>query len=339
MTIGVDIGSRNIKISKLHTVDGCSALSFAIMAEYAGGEKTDVNAEAAISQKIQKMVQSVSAHAQSAIVSVGLPEIVTHNFIFPPMSIDELRGAVHLEAGQAVSIDLHSMSTDYQILSTVENNQSEVLFVAVPNPVINRLLRVAVRGGLSVSTIDLDNLAVANCFAAIEPDVEKQSAVILNIGHVKTNIVVMDGGKVRFVRNVAFGGVHITEAIANRYHVSMEIAEEIKQQSFLWNSLGLNMKNILRQCMPDLLEAVYRSMEYCMNRKRLLNVDRILLTGGTANLTGLDRFVAEVFGIDTECWNPLDYLDVGESGQKKYGPFLCVALGLALRENNPLCLN
>jgi type IV pilus assembly protein PilM len=331
MTIGVDIGSKNIKICKLHTINGCSALTCAIMGEHAGAQKPDAESDAAISHTIREMIKSLPLTSRSGVVSVGVPEMVTHNFVFPPLAPDELRGAVQLEVAQALSADLTSMSMDHQVLSDVENNQNEVLFVAVPNPVINRLLRVSNRGGLDVATVDLDNLAVANCFAAFEHDVEKQSAVILNMGHLNTNIVVIDGGKVRFVRNVAFGGAHITEAIASRYNVSMDVAEEIKKQSFLWNSMGLNIKNILRQCMPDLLEAVYRSIEYCMNRKRLLSVDRILLTGGTSNLTGMDRFISEVFGIDTERWNPLDYLDLGESGRKEYGQFLCVALGLALR--------
>jgi type IV pilus assembly protein PilM len=334
MTIGVDVGSKNIKICKIHTADGYSTLACAIMSEHAAETVTAAEAEVMISHKIHSMVKTLPLTSQSAVVSVGVPEMVTHNFIFPPMSPEELRGAVKIESVQAVSADLGSMSVDHQVLSEVENNQNEVLFVAVPNPVINRLLRISSRGGLDVETVDLDNLAIANCFTALEHDVEKQSAVILNIGYVNTNIVVIDGGKVRFVRNVGFGGAHITEAIATRYNIAMDVAEEIKKQSFLWNSMGLNIKNILRQCMPDLLEAVYRSIEYCMNRKRLLSVDRILLTGGSSNLTGMDRFVSEVFGIDTERWNPLDYLDVGETGRKEYGQFLCVALGLALRAHS-----
>lgn len=329
MAIAVDIGTKNIKVCKVHAIGGVSAVACAVMSENVATGRPETDGVAA--HKIREIIKSLPLASRSALISTGSSDMVTHNFSFPRMSPEELGGAVRFEAPQALSVDLRSMSTHYQVLSEIDASQDEVLYVAVPNQAINRLLRIASRGRIEVSAVDLDNLAIANCFTALEHDVEKQSAVILNIGYLHTNIVVMDAGKVRFVRNVPFGGQHITEAIAARYGVSLDTAEEIKRQSFLWNSMGLNIKNILRQCMPDLLEAVYRSIEYCMNRKRLLSVDRILLTGGTSNLTGLDRFVAEVFGIDTERWNPLDYIDVGEAGRKEYGQFMCVALGLALR--------
>lgn len=332
--IGIDIGSRNIKLCKIHLVEARPVLTCALMGEYDSVGKTPAESETLAAQKVREIIKDVAHVPCEAIASVGTPGMVTHNLLFPSLSDEELRGAVDLEIRQAVSIDLENMSTDFQVLADVENGQKEVMFVAVPNDAANRILRVGARGGLDVKVVDIDNMAVANCFTALEPDVEKQSAVILNIGFQYTNIIVIDGGKVRFVRNVAFGGQTLTEAIARQYAVAPNIAEEIKKQSFLWNAMGLNMKNILRQCMPDLLEAVYRSIEYCMNRKRLLNVDRILLTGGGANLTGLDKFISEVFGIDSERWNPLDYFDLGESDRKEFGHYLSLALGLALRANN-----
>jgi Tfp pilus assembly PilM family ATPase len=84
--------------------------------------------------------------------------------------------------------------------------------------------------------------------------------------------------------------------------------------------------------MPDLIEAVYRSMEYCIGRKKIINVDKILITGGTSDVVGIEAFMAEALGVVSEKWNPLDHVGAGEGSKKEFGGALSVAMGLAIRE-------
>ena len=67
--------------------------------------------------------------------------------------------------------------------------------------------------------------------------------------------------------------------------------------------------------MPDLLEAIYRSIEYCLNRNAMLSTDKILLTGGTSYLKDLGSFVEEVLDIPTSTWNPIS--DLEKKGKAK----------------------
>jgi type IV pilus assembly protein PilM len=181
--------------------------------------------------------------------------------------------------------------------------------------------------------MDIDNLALVNCFLAFEPEPEKESVVLLDVGHTYTNISVLDSGQLRFIRNVAFGGKDISQEISNSYGMYFEMAEEIKKRPQLWGEIGLNMKNILKKSASELLEAIYRSIEYCMGRKKLLNVDKILLTGGTSSLQGFDSFVSDVLGIPTVKWNPIAHISTTGECRKEQGQFLGVSLGLAIREN------
>ena len=154
----------------------------------------------------------------------------------------------------------------------------------------------------------------------------------MNIGHTFTNISVIDSGISCVHQDVNFGGANITAEIADIYGIPANSAEEIKKRPDLWKELGLNIKNVLRKSMPDLLEAVYRSMEYCIGRKRIINVDKILITGGTSDVEGIDNFMSEALGIVSAKWNPLDHVESGEGAKKEFGSSLSVALGLAVRE-------
>jgi hypothetical protein len=65
-----------------------------------------------------------------------------------------------------------------------------------------------------------------------------------------------------------------------------------------------------------------------MSRKKLINVDKILLTGGTSSLMGIDGFMAEVLGIYTEKWNPLANVDIRDRNKKCMGVSSALHWGL-----------
>jgi type IV pilus assembly protein PilM len=207
----------------------------------------------------------------------------------------------------------------------------DVLFVGVPVPMVDRIMRITGNAGLATEIMDIDNLALVNSFLAFEPEPVNESVVLINIGHVCSNLVVLENQQLRFIRNVTFGGRDVSSEIAQRLGVTEDMAEEIKKRPEFWKETGLNIRNVLRKSMPDLIEAIYRSIEFCMSRKKIVNVDRILITGGSAQLQGMDRFITEALGIDTERWNPLDGIAVPEGTRKEQGYMLSIALGLAIR--------
>ena len=71
-----------------------------------------------------------------------------------------------------------------------------------------------------------DNIALANCFLALEERrAFAESVVLVNIGHEVSNIAIVDRGRLRFIRNVAFGGLDVTREIAGIYEVDFETVE------------------------------------------------------------------------------------------------------------------
>lgn len=351
--IGIDIGTKYIKLASLEKKEQAFHIRYALMGlnpSQAQGAKQAFNwykqqaagtnpslgqgakQDGLLSSKIKSIAKESFPFDKRVAASIGGCQIISRNLEFASLGDEELQGAVLLEAKQSVSADLASMYSDYQVLSTLENSKLDTLFIAVPSNIVDRQVHLIESSGLNIEIVDIDNLAMTNCYNALDKNAKKQSVVLLDIGHSYTNIAVIDAGALRFVRNVNFGGANITAEIGDIYQLPQETAEEIKKRPDLWGELGLNIKNVLRKSMPDLLEAVYRSMEYCMGRKKIMNIDKILLTGGTSNLWGIDFFMSDALGIASERWNPLDYVECGVDSKKALGGFLSVALGLAVRE-------
>jgi type IV pilus assembly protein PilM len=332
--IGLDIGSKFIKICELEkTGEQYQIISAAISTNPASfTDKADD--DSGLINKIKSILRNTYFATRHTASAVGGSHVIARNFTFPSLSRQELSGAVMLEAGQAIFSDLDSMYTDFQVLGPEGDGRIDVLFVGAPKDIVDRHMNIIQEAELNPSIIEIDNLALTNCFQTFHLNPKKDAVVLLNIGYANTNICIFDRGTLRFVRNVNFGGDNITQEIAKYFGISVLKAENIKKRPELWSDIGLNIKNVLRRSTPDLLEAVYRSIEYCRSRKKLINIDKIYLTGGSSFMKGIDVFLGETLGFQTEKWNPLS--DIGNmevnSASKEYGQFFAVALGLALRD-------
>jgi len=328
--IGIDIGTKYIKIARLEK-KGADFLVYSAAMCAAPPPDSSVKQDVLLASKLKAMMKEAFPLNKSVACSIGGSQIVARNFELAALGAEEMEGAVMLEAKQSVSADLASMCCDFQELSGQGKDKKDILFVGAPVELVDKRVRLIENMGLNIELLDIDSLAAVNSYLAFDKDMANQSAVLLNIGHTYTNIAVLDAGALRFIRNVTFGGSNITSEIAALYKIPFEAAEEIKKSRELWESIGLNIKSVLRKSMPDLLEAVYRSMEYCMNRKKILNIDKILITGGTASLYGIDSFISDTLGIATERWNPMDHLVVDDVLRKELGNCFSVAFGLAVR--------
>ncbi len=87
----------------------------------------------------------------------------------------------------------------------------------------------------------------------------------------------------------------------------------------------------------DIATEVRRSLDFYRRQHRNEPVDRIILTGGTANMRGIVSLMADETGVATELGDPFKYLTVNDEGvSEEYlrdiGPSAVIAVGLALRD-------
>lgn len=87
----------------------------------------------------------------------------------------------------------------------------------------------------------------------------------------------------------------------------------------------------------DIATEVRRSLDFYRRQHRNESVDRIILTGGSANIEGLAQLMTDETGVATEVGNPFKYLrvddeSIAETYLRDIGPSSVIAVGLALRD-------
>jgi type IV pilus assembly protein PilM len=319
--IAVDVGTRYVKICRLDKKG--NDFDAKLFLKEIRDDDTPLNI-------IKDYIKSENLKNENVITSVGDSRALVRKLELPEMPAAELKSTIKLQAERMIYADLNDMDMDYHLLDSEQKNMMEILLVAVPRALVNERMSLIQNTGLNPVVVEIDNLAQANSFLTFEPEAAEQKVVLLDIGHSKSCFTILNKGKFCFTRNVDFGGQNITEVIAKDLQIPETNAEELKKLPEKWSSVGLNIKNILRKSLPDLLEAIYKSIEYCRSQHLIDELDKILITGGTANLNHIDDFFVEILGMEIERWNPLNY--IASANEKEKGLNTAIALGMALRK-------
>lgn len=93
----------------------------------------------------------------------------------------------------------------------------------------------------------------------------------------------------------------------------------------------------IAQPLIDLATEVRRSLDFYRRGHRNEEIDRIMISGGTASIPGIAAFIGGELGMVTEIANPFEHLavdddEVDEAYLKDVSPLCVIAVGLAMRD-------
>lgn len=130
------------------------------------------------------------------------------------------------------------------------------------------------RVGLDVTAVQDEPTCVARLL-------ELDRTAVVDVGGGTTGTAVVHQGRVVFSGDMPTGGRHISLVIAGHFGVSFQEAEERKRRHDQYDILGLARPTLQRMC--DIVAGHIKGHR----------VDRIVLTGGTCCLPGVDAVFAE----------------------------------------------
>jgi type IV pilus assembly protein PilM len=342
-TIGLDIGSSSIKVVQLKDVpEGLELEAAGIVANPIFGLKDEEveNVGSIMAATIKDLLSENNIKGMNVVSSISGPDVSIQYFEFPRLSPEELRGAVMLEAGEVIP-NIENMDMDFQVLSDEGEEASErmkVLCAAVPKAVSEQRIRVIEQTGLNPVIVDIDSLAIINCFLELVGEAfADQILIILNVGACITNLGILQKGKLQFIRDISFGGDDITTAIKRERKISLEEAEHLKKTPALRDEQDIDMLDTLTKRLGKFMREIKSSSEYYLTRAPVNKIDRVLLMGGGSKLAPLAQFISEGVNVPVSQWNPLEHLELDEEKfgpqfREEIGPTLAVAIGLALRK-------
>jgi type IV pilus assembly protein PilM len=354
--LGLDIGTSAVKMVALHKDNTGYTVDAAAIAEIAAGNDNNQQKINTI-RAIHDCLKSAGIRRKLAVCGVSGPEVAVRDFEFPLLPAEEISGAVSLEASQVCPFNVLDSAIDYQLISDTDSltmdigtddnsdNKTRGILVAATNSLVKNKVQLAREASLKCVLMDVDGLALLNCFNELADEHEKargeQTIAILNAGASNMTIAitpkqVRDRGP--FIRDMAYAGDEIIEQIATEKNMPTETVKKILfgYSKADENELHHSLKKACRKVIADIAETLKYYSAQVKSNPKYFGIDRIYVCGGFALVAGFVELLNDQLGIEAVFWNPFDkiYCDKNQEYQEifsKRGPALAVAAGLAMR--------
>jgi len=86
----------------------------------------------------------------------------------------------------------------------------------------------------------------------------------------------------------------------------------------------------------DLVAEIHRSIDFYISQNPDRSINRVLITGGSANLRNLDKYLSQEIKMPVEIFNPLKNVSGGETVPENFATHLSIAVGLGMRRENDI---
>lgn len=325
-------------------------------------------------KKVYSEVKGKKLNTKYVVASLPEEKSFLEVISMPVMKKEELASAIMFEAENYVPLSIDQVYLDFQIIPTDKKdvNHLDVLIVAMPKPTVDAYSSCIKKAGLVPCVLDIESHAIAR--ALVKDEISLQPLIIVNFGKKNSNFAIYNGQSIRFTSSVTVSSSQITEAIAKEMGVSLQEAEKIKINfSLLKREESEENKRIYRAILPVLNDLAIQIKKYfsyyrdhvshehvhvtenvsasnepktaidnklgsnIINRKT--SDEKIILTGGGSNLSGLSDFISRETLIKTELGNIFMNVPIWKNKKnmenaKKITSSFCTSVGLALRGVN-----
>src|SRR5262244_2934517 len=342
--VGLDVGSSSIKAVELKK--GRNGIEVAHLGLEALAPDIVVDSmivdSGQVSSAISKLFTENQIKTRAVATAVSGHSVIVKKISLPSMSDQELADTIEKEAAQHIPFDLADVSLDYQILSDeVASPQMDVLLVAVKKDKILNYTNVLSMAGKTPAIVDIDALALQNCYEYNYEPAPGQVVALLNLGASVMNINIVKGTTPLFPRDVSVGGHQYTDSLQKELDLSFEDAESLKLGRKVGTVSEDAKQPILQQVTEIIVLEIQKTFDFFRATAPGEHIDRIFIAVGSSKVPGLVEALRQEFSLPVEILNPFQRImppmDSGESQILDQNPGqLAVAVGLALRSFDDL---
>jgi type IV pilus assembly protein PilM len=278
--------------------------------------------------------------AKDVAVSLSGSAVIVKKISLPVMTDNELAESIHWEAEQYIPFDIQDVNLDYLILDSGTGASSkgtmDVLLVAAKKDKIADYTGVIAQAGRQAIVVDVDAFALQNAYE-LNYGVDAQSVVVLmNAGASAITMNIVSGDQSLFTRDISIGGNAYTEAVQKELNLPFEAAEQLKKGIAVSGTRFEDVKPVLHAMTENVLMEINKTFDFFKATAASDRIDRIVLSGGAANVDGFAQALQARFGTPVEMFDPFKTIScdphrLGIADADELMPTAAVAVGLALR--------
>ena len=336
MSVGLDIGSKSIKVVELVEDGNNFSLKSAGAIGYSGAEidKFQEDKEyAKLATTIKKLFHDAKIASRDVFMSLPETTVFTRIMKFPLLNDQEIASAVKWEAEEYIPIPINEAIIEHQILERREIGnppQVLVLLIAVGRSLIEKYVKLAQMSGLSLIGVETELLSLVRILAPVD-----KTSLVIDFGAKSTDIAIAKDGQLYFSRSVPTAGEALTRSVAQALGVSITQADEYKRtyglaQEQLEGKVGTAIGPIFKVIADEIKKAIHY---YKLDIKGD-PPSSIILSGGTSGLPGAVSTLTRELGTEVVIGNPFARVKLDPESSKSlanFTPLYSVSVGLAMR--------
>jgi type IV pilus assembly protein PilM len=342
--LGVDIGTTSVKVvevkkgSKMPQVTNYGFLEssgYLARANQALQTSSLKIFEADIVELLKTLVREMGISTKDALASLPPFAVFTAMLDFPLMEASEIQKAIVYQAKQYVPLPLSEVAIDWIKVGEYDDNRGfrhqKILLISVPQEQIQKYKRIFVQAGLTLRALEIESLSLARLFAG-----DPTPSMIIDIGSRSTNIVFMQDGVLTWNAQSDIASASLTQAIASSLGINPVRAEELKKErGILGTGPNYELSTIMLPSVDAIINEVKKAQfTYGEQFPSAKKAERVVLSGGGANLLGVERYFEKEFGIPVVKASPFMKFERPQDIEPfvpELNPIMSVALGLGMK--------
>jgi type IV pilus assembly protein PilM len=340
--LGIDEGTATVKAVEVEKQGSgfVPVRAVAIAAAEGGGDPAALAAA----------LKQAGVKSTSAVLGLTGKDLVIKYQQVPPVPDFQLRKIVEFELDEIRRQSGDELAADFNVMQVAADLTSDDIVLLA----LTREARLAERGtalaaaGLKARHYSPNAMALYHAFRVFGPGTTGD-ALVVSFGKSSSDFAVMRDGDLLYARSVNTGGDVLTDALAEQFNVSKTKAESLKRElgdlrpRDRRSGLSAQQEKVsyaLEGAAGRLFSLVQSTLQLAKGQMQLnqLNVAKVWITGGSAQMKGLDDYLAASLGVPVARFDPLGEAGVAVEGPAG-GPDMTVALGLALLAADPDCFS
>jgi type IV pilus assembly protein PilM len=296
----------------------------------------------AVEEALRHLLALEEINDKGAALALSGYSVIVKRVQMVRMTEEELVDAIPFEADQHIPFDIADVNLDFQILHGLargnsRGNQMEVLLAAAKKDRVEEISRVARAISLHPLVVDVDMLALINCFELNHPEaIEGHVVSLVHIGASMMTVLILQNGVSAFQRDIPFGGSHYTAAFQKTFALNPEDAEAVKLGGKAVRRPQSELLSVLQRVTDDAVAEIQRSFDFYLASAGDEPIERVFLSGGCARMKGLVQVLTTRLKLPVETLDPFRAVDVPEQQfdadyVRDIAPMVAVAAGLAIR--------
>ncbi|MDP3947152.1 MAG: type IV pilus assembly protein PilM [bacterium] len=342
--LGVDIGTTSIKIVEVSRRGGKPSITnYGVLESYGHLERPNNAIQTSTLKMLDGetvellllLLKQLKVRSKNVIASIPAFSAFVTLLEFPSMPDAEMSKAMQFQARQYIPLPISEVALDWIKVGERKDEQGavrqQVLLISVPNDHIEKYKNIMSAAGLNLVALEIESLSLVRVLIAEDPT----PTAIVDIGARSTNIAIVDKGNLKMNVQTDFAGGALTQAVASGLGISNRRAEELKKRQGLMGTGGeMELSTLMMPFVDAILNEVRRA-KLTYERSYGVTIERIMLSGGGANLIGLPKYAEGQLGTPVVKGAPFSrvgYPPFLEPVIPYIGQAFSVALGLGSRQ-------